>query len=807
MTQGIEVENTIKVSLGKNKFDNKPVQCESANFDEFTDDVLNKAHESAEKGETFICAPMAVGCHSKPEEWVGEAAWRQKHLAEPRWYAPFDFDGFSSPEMFLEVLGYLKRYKGFAYTTASHTREAPRCRVVLMQTKATDREDGIAVCKAVQAELERKLGDDAVKFDTSVYKGEQPLYTPVQGAQAFRFTGKPVDVDAMLMLAPAPATKPKASMKSPLETAKTDDPTLRILYELNMVRGDQGGGKFNIECPFAHEHSSATDDSSTVYYQKYTGGYKEAHIHCLHGHCEKRKTNDFMLALLARYTQQTGKVESKDVNASKANHLTTDLANAERLMRELGNNVLSASGQPHIWTGTHWYHDKAASYLQTLELSRLIKAEADTWEQRPYDSDEERKKYAEIAAALRKWSKESENIGRLSAAFSLLMSMVEIPASKLDSNPYLLNVQNGTIDLRTCELREHKKGDLITHCIPLHYDPKAEAPLFKKALAEITGEAGAESQPVAKFMQRWFGYGATGVTIEHVFAIFQGDGCNGKSVLQEAVARVLDSYAGTAAPGLLVGNRQDKHPVEIADLRGKRMVTAHESDENGRLREGFVKQATGGDTLCGRFMHSNLFQFTPTHKIQLLTNFKPTITGRDRGMWRRVLLIPFNTIFGTAVEVTQGFAHYVRDNHLAERLKSEDAGILTWIVLGAAQWYAMGLNPPDAVLKACDDYRKQQDRIRQFINECCERDPEAFVPLSGERADAMGIYYAYTFWAKSSGYLALGKNNFSEELERFPGIKKEERKVKTLDKWTHTTGFEGVRLTAEVVNEIVLHRR
>ncbi|MFW0758928.1 hypothetical protein ACN1C3_30160 [Pseudomonas sp. H11T01] len=303
MHPDIEVVNTIKVSLGKTKFDNLPKQCEESNFDDFTNAVLDKANESAAKGETFICSPMAVGRHSNPEKWEGEAPWRQKRLVQPRCFLPLDCDGFDSLETYGILLGYLKRYQGFAYTTASHTPEAPRCRVVLAQTRATDREDGIALCKAVQALIERDLGVGAVKFDQSVYKGEQPLYTPVQGAEAFRFTGQPVDVEAVLAQ-PTPATKkPKAKA----HRVKTDDPILCTLNELNMVRADQGGGAYLIECPFEDQHTMDGGDGETIYYQKNTNHYAQEHFHCFHSHCSEHSDNAFMVSLLARYSKQTGK--------------------------------------------------------------------------------------------------------------------------------------------------------------------------------------------------------------------------------------------------------------------------------------------------------------------------------------------------------------------------------------------------------------------------------------------------------------------------------------------------------------------
>ncbi|WP_170948702.1 DUF3987 domain-containing protein [Pseudomonas sp. Irchel 3A7] len=305
MAQDIEAVNTIQVSLGASKFDNCPVQCEAASFDEFTDDIL--VGRGTIKGKTFICAPMAEGYHSKPEKYPGKAAWRQKHLAEPRCYLPLDCDGFDSLETYSMLLGYLKRYQGFAYTTASSMPEAPRCRVVLAQTRVTDRQEGIAACEAVQALIEHELGVGAVKFDQSVYRGEQPLYTPLEGAETFRFTGQPVNVDAMLMLVPAPQSKGKNGNHSRLEQVKSDDKILQAMIKLGMVRSTEDGERFMIECPFAHEHSMDGGDKETMYCLANTHGHPYAAFSCFHGHCTERTQVEFNGAVLARYTKETGK--------------------------------------------------------------------------------------------------------------------------------------------------------------------------------------------------------------------------------------------------------------------------------------------------------------------------------------------------------------------------------------------------------------------------------------------------------------------------------------------------------------------
>lgn len=480
--------------------------------------------------------------------------------------------------------------------------------------------------------------------------------------------------------------------------------------------------------------------------------------------------------------------ESSDQKFPKARHLCTDQANADRLLRAAATEVMFAAGRWYFWEGTHWAPDEAAAYRRACDLSTMILAEADEWERRPAATEDEAERNRGISKALRGWAKSSEMKTRIDAAFSILRRLVAKPADSLDVDPYLLNVANGTIDLRTGELQPHDPADLITKLIPIKYKPDATAPLFEKTLAEITGEAGFVQKPMAAFLQRWFGYCATGLVSEQAFVVHYGDGANGKSLLLETIGRVLGPYAGAAAPSLLVGGAQERHPTELADLFGRRMVTSSESGEDGAMREDFIKKVTGGDKIKARFLRQDFFEFSPTHKLQLVTNHKPQVRGQDYGIWRRVLLVPYNVCFGTPEAVTRGEAHHVRNEALGERLKGEDEGILAWIVQGALSWQAMGLKAPDAVVAAGASYREEQDRVGQFLTECCEAAPAAWTALTGPG----GLYPAYKDWCKENGYHHLGRTRFQAAAEKRPGLQKEERhRGKTR---TKAVGYWGLRL-------------
>jgi putative DNA primase/helicase len=238
-----------------------------------------------------------------------------------------------------------------------------------------------------------------------------------------------------------------------------------------------------------------------------------------------------------------------------------------------------------------------------------------------------------------------------------------------------------------------------------------------------------------------------------------------------------------------------RHPTEIADLFGRRLVISHESDEGASLREGFVKQASGEDKLSGRRMYQDFFEFTPTFKLQLLTNHKPTVKGADFGIWRRLLLLFYPHKYGTAEQVKKGEATRIADEFLTAKLLAEREGILTWLVAGAKEWYQSKLRPPDSVLDDSVRYRNEQDRVKQFVADRCIIDPNVWSSYSG----GDGLYPAYNQWCKESGYMTMGVNRFGGELTRVvPLSRREECRTKLPTGGFKTmAGVRGLRVNTD----------
>ncbi len=284
----------IRYSRGIDRFDNLPAQREVASFDDFEAAVLSD--RSFKKGEIYICGPFKEGAHSNSGRNKGLKTWRQKHLALSRAFLSFDFDGFDTPEVFTKLKEWLVRFRGFGYTTASHTQDAPRCRIVLAVSRTITREEGIALSLAVQHMIQQDLGA-GMKFDKSVYNAEQPLYTPLKDAETFHFNGLPVDVDVVLASIPIVEKKKPSTLISRAEAIAAADPVLNAMHLKGMVKKDMNNGQYAVDCPCSNDHTGDSNETSTVYYLPHFGGIKYGKFHCLHDHCRERPQEQFLKAL------------------------------------------------------------------------------------------------------------------------------------------------------------------------------------------------------------------------------------------------------------------------------------------------------------------------------------------------------------------------------------------------------------------------------------------------------------------------------------------------------------------------------
>jgi putative DNA primase/helicase len=329
---------------------------------------------------------------------------------------------------------------------------------------------------------------------------------------------------------------------------------------------------------------------------------------------------------------------------------------------------------------------------------------------------------------------------------------IPVSPDELDRDAWLLNCANGTIDLRTGELLAHRPDDLITNLVGLEYDPDAKCPRWERFLTEIFEP----HHDIIPFIQRAAGYSLTGDTREECLFLLWGIGRNGKGTFIKTISTALGDYAGTADFSTFVQRHSDGPRDDVANMKGKRFISAQEAREGTALAESLIKWLTGGDRIRARRLYENSSEFDPTHKIWLATNHKPKIRGTDTAIWSRIKLIPFEVSFEGR-----------EDKSLKQTLLDELPGILAWAVKGCVEWQGKGLDIPESVVRATQEYRDESDQAARFIQDCCVVDDSA-------QAKARPLYQSYRKWAENAGEEVLSETAFGIRVSgRFRKVKKE----------------------------------
>ena len=415
-------------------------------------------------------------------------------------------------------------------------------------------------------------------------------------------------------------------------------------------------------------------------------------------------------------------------------YLCVDAGNVERLADRHGANLRYCYpwNKWLVYDGARWrVDDRGAVVRLAKDTARGIFEEA--------------KEAADDAAAKRlgKWASDSLSEGKLRSMLSLAQSEPGVPVlpEEMDTSKDLLNVLNGTVDLRTGELREHRREDLITKVSPIEYDPDATAPTWTATLERVLPSA-----EVRAFFKKLCGYALTGDVSEQMLPVLYGTGANGKSTVLNALLAVLGDYGMQAAPDLLV-SKKGSHPTELADLFGMRFVASIEVEDGSRLAESLVKQLTGGDRVKARRMRQDFWEFEPTHKVLMACNHKPQVRGTDNAIWRRLRLVPF----------TETIPPVEQDRNLPEKLRAELPGILAWAIEGCLEWRREGLQAPQEVRQATGAYRAEMDVLGAFLRECCE--------LGAEHNEAAkDLYAAYRRWCEEGGERPENQRKFGSRL-------------------------------------------
>lgn len=387
----------------------------------------------------------------------------------------------------------------------------------------------------------------------------------------------------------------------------------------------------------------------------------------------------------------------------------------------------------HYWDGARWAADKrdAKAHATLTDLLKLCWAEA--------MNDKA------LQADVRSSNSSSGSAGVLDLASRQLF------AHEMDTDPYLLNCKNGTLDLHTLTLRPHNPADHITKVTGCDFDPTAYSADWTNFL-----ESSLPITEVRDFLQRYAGLSLIGRVIEHVLVIATGSGRNGKSVLANAVSKALGDYAITASNDLLIASRYGQRSAgELASrmrLRGARFAVMSELEKGDKLAESTMKSLTGGDTIEAKFMGQNPVEFAPSHTFLMLTNDLPKVDADATAVWARMCIVPFDVSFEGR-----------EDTGLEARLELNLASILNWAVTGLAGFQDEGLNAPPAVKARTASYRAENDSLRQFIEEKCVMHPDA-------KATSAELSSAYTNWAMLNGEKSLSQKELGAGLAHVAGL-------------------------------------
>lgn len=313
-----------------------------------------------------------------------------------------------------------------------------------------------------------------------------------------------------------------------------------------------------------------------------------------------------------------------------------------------------------------------------------------------------------------------------------------------DADPWLLNTPTGMVDLRTSIVRPHRPDDYMTKLTGVAPDSSCSIAIWLRFLDRVTGG----DTELISFLQRMTGYALTGLTREHALFFCYGTGANGKTTFINATTAATGDYHRTAPIETFTDSKNDRHPTDIAGLRGARLVTAIETEEGRRWAESKIKALTGGDRVAARFMRQDFFEFTPQFKLLIAGNHKPGLRSVDEAIRRRFNLIPFTVTIPPAE----------RDERLPDKLKSELPGILAWMIQGCIEWQKRGLAPPEAVTSATAAYLEAEDAVASWIEEYCVRDPNAW-----EKTAA--LFASWSTWADKAGEYVGSQRRLSDRLE------------------------------------------
>lgn len=439
------------------------------------------------------------------------------------------------------------------------------------------------------------------------------------------------------------------------------------------------------------------------------------------------------------YDPTTGEIKTKTKNYD-----LSDTGNARRFVDTYGNWIRYNFDNKTwvIYDGKTWVKDT------TQQVKNLADKMIKEMQKEYFDTYESDKNKADLML------KNIKHLSSSSGKEAMLKEALHIKEiatlnKDYDANPYLLNCENGIVNLRTGELMPHDRSLMLSKNTHIEVDMSNEPKEWIKTLKGIFQE----DNGVISFVKRAIGYTLTGDTKEQCFFQCHGNGANGKSVFLNTINGIMGDYAINAQVDSILtrgaSNGGNANP-DIARMNGARFVRTNEPNEGARFNEGLVKQLTGGnDRITARFLYGSDFEFTPVFKLWIACNYKIGVRGTDKGIWRRMRLIPFEAEFEGKND----------DKGLEARIKNEFPQILGWAIKGCLEWQEEGLPMPERIQRATNEYRDEMDIIRSF----CKDNLKAR-PLGKVKASAM--FKAYREWARVGNEYIMSQSKFGLEMAK-----------------------------------------
>lgn len=441
----------------------------------------------------------------------------------------------------------------------------------------------------------------------------------------------------------------------------------------------------------------------------------------------------------------------------------TDLANAERFVARNRDKLLWCPALGWLWwDGRRWNRDAADEKVKIAEHEtvRAIQREAEALKRSGRDvvvgskGRGDKETAVMMSDLLAAWGRASEAANRLSPIAKRAGPYLVVKPSKLDADPWKINVLNGTLTVRRVRgegedcisFGPHDPADRITKLAPVIYDPNATCPRYDEFIAKVQPEATRR-----RFLHQYNGYSYTGDVSEQVFLFHWGKGKNGKSTLLDTVGFIAGDYGKTMPIETFIdqgrGRNAGQATPDLAMLQGVRFLRASEPEKGAKFAESLLKLALSGEEMPVRELNRPYYMLRPEFKLSMSGNYKPQIHGSDEGIWRRTRLVPW--------EVT--IPEERRDKNLPEKLRAEASGIFNHILDGLRDWVDHGLITPEDVAAATLEYRRQSDPLGRFLEACVR-----FAP--GKRVQSSVMHTLYVAWCKANTTTAWSGKGFSQAL-------------------------------------------